>query len=357
VVCENTTEFSPEATVDPLLTGYTYHWSLPDGWTSSSSTGSTILVYPNGLNGGTITLHAEAFGKTSTPCEVNIPLEPIEPSTIIEGLAYVCNEEFAAFQIVPSVPPSSTVTWTVSPSEAVSPSAGTGEYAFFTASGAYSGEASINFQIVTLCGTVNRQYDFYVGYPKVTKVLIDGKPGTFAYVCPDRASHWIYAEYIGDENDCAEWDDFGTTSTNYSNCNEFDFTFNYNPNNYPPYDCAFVSIILKNECTTDVGVGQTVVVCPSYWACKSYEYELILSPNPASSVVNVNLVLNKGHDSEQLVIPFLDLIDFNGNLISHTEVNDTNFNLNVSTLDEGLYYVRTWIEEGYVVEQLIIERD
>jgi len=68
-----------------LLTGYTYHWIFPDGWTGNA-TGNAILVTPNGLNGGFVKMYATAFGYTSDTCELYIPIEEgCEPLALDEN--------------------------------------------------------------------------------------------------------------------------------------------------------------------------------------------------------------------------------------------------------------------------------
>lgn len=343
------------ATVTPGLSGYTYHWTWPEGW-SGSSTGSAGVVAPNGLTGGTVILVAKAFGRTSKPCTTDIVLEPIEPTTEAIGDQFLCDDEPGLYKLNITPPPSSTIAWVVSPSNATTPSSGTGQFASILASGSYNGDATITFTINTLCGIKTRQKSFFVGRPKITNVKIDGKPGTFAYICPNGGlgSHWISLTLQGDQNNCIdEWDDFGTTATSHETCTEFDFTLQYNPNNYLPYNCVFVNAIASNEC----GIGsQNIIACPSYRACEEYQYEFEISPNPAITFVNVELYLDKNGDREQVDFDFIQLIDNRGNMLQTCQVTGQSIQLDVSNLQKGLYYLRTWIDEGYVMDELLIER-
>jgi hypothetical protein len=76
VVSGVTTPITLLPTIDQELTGYIYNWTYPAGW-SGNATGNAATVTPNGINGGLVTLRAEAFGKLSVPCERNIGLDSI----------------------------------------------------------------------------------------------------------------------------------------------------------------------------------------------------------------------------------------------------------------------------------------
>ncbi|RMG86560.1 MAG: T9SS C-terminal target domain-containing protein [Bacteroidetes bacterium] len=293
---------------------------------------------------------------TSSPCTANIALEPIEPSTQAIGDQFLCDDEPGLYKLDITPPPSSAITWSVSPSNATTPSSGIGESATTSASGSYNGNATITFTINTLCGTKTRQKTFFVGRPKITNVKVDGKSGTFVYICPNDGlgSHWISLSLQGDQNNCIdEWDDFGTTAESHETCTEFDFTLQYNPNNNPPYNCVFVNAIASNECGITT---QNIIACPSYWACKDVKYAFEISPNPASTTVNVELYLDKNGNREQVDFDFIQLIDNHGNMLQSHQVTDQSIQLDVSNLQKGLYYLRTWIDEGYVMEELLIEK-
>ncbi len=355
VVCGNTTAIGLLATTDPTLTGYTYSWTFPSGW-SGGMTGPATSVTPNGTSGGTVSLVATAFGQTSSSCTKSIAFEPIEPATKVVGGDFLCSTSSATYKLDIPAPQGSQTTWAVVPANATSPSSGTGEEAMIGAAIGYQGNATITFTINTPCGTVTRQKTFFAGKPIITNIKIDGDPGPFAYICPNEGlgSHWITVTLQGDADNCVdEWNDYNTTATNHSTCNEFDFTLQYNPNANPPYNCVWVNVIASNECGVS---SQNILACPSYWACDEYEYEFLISPNPASSQVNVQLYLDKNGEQEQMDFTFLDLIDFQGNLINHFEVSNMSINFDASNLQEGQYYVRTWIDEGYVMGQLLIER-
>jgi hypothetical protein len=73
----DTSQFGLNATVSSALQGYTYEWEIPDEWEASFPGGITniVIITPDGAHGGTVTLRAVAFGVSSAPCSVTIPLE------------------------------------------------------------------------------------------------------------------------------------------------------------------------------------------------------------------------------------------------------------------------------------------
>lgn len=354
LLCENTNTIYLGITPPIGVVGYTYEWDLPPGWSANSTTGESIAITPNGINGGTVSVTAYAFGKSSEPCTVDIPVLPIDPATEILGPDPLnCNVEGIYALSVPP-PPSSNIFWEVVPSSAVIPSSGSGMFASFIVNSVFSGQVTLKFQIQTLCGTETREKTFFIGTPLVTNVVVDGEPGTFVYVCPTEGSHYIQVDLIGDPDNCVdEWDDFGTTGTSVAFCDEFDFTLQYNPNNYPPYNSVFVNVISRNDC----GIGsQNVVVIPSYFACDKIRYKLEISPNPAQYYLNARLLLVGNEVEESLPIELIQLIDQNGKILLSRTGPNQEIQLDVSNLKPGTYYLRIPVEHKFIIEPLVIHR-
>lgn len=287
---------------------------------------------------------------------MNIPLEPIEPATLSIGGPYVCEGQKSIYKLDLTPPPSSQITWSVSPSNAATPSSGTGTEAEINASGSYNGTATITFTINTLCGTVTRENSFFVGRPRITDIKVDGKSGIF-YLCPRTlGSHTISLTLAGDFDDCVDtWNDFGTTGSNFAGCKSFDFTFKNTPGSPGTYSCAFVNAITTNECGMTT---QNIVVCPSFEACRreGFGYELVISPNPANNIINVDIYAEKDEGKEQLDLGTIQLLDNQGNFIKDYSSEGKTLQMDVSNLKEGLYYLRTSIDGEYVIEPLRIAK-
>lgn len=356
LICEDMNPFALNATVTPSLQGYSYEWELPSGWDGQPfGVGNLVVVTPNGLNGGTVSLVAKAFGKTSNPCIVNIPLEPIEPSTTVQGGSFLCGQ--GQYSLSDTPPPSSVVSWVVSPSNATSPASGAGSTAILSGS-SYNGFATIIFTISTPCGVKTRSRTFYTGLPRISNVVVDGKPGTVVQICPHESGggHWIDLSLQGDFNNCIDlWNDFGTTATNWASCTQFDFTLNYIPSNNPPYQTVFVNASASNQCGT---TSQNIIAIPSFFACKQtgYGYGFDIYPNPASYNVQVNLHLAVDGVKEAVHISNLQILDSKGVLVYNRLIDGLVAEIDVSNFKEGVYYVITQLEGGQVIDELLISR-
>lgn len=176
VVCKDMTPIALSATLPSGVTGYTYEWTFPQGWTGNTQ-GAGTTVTPSGVTGGKIRLVAKAFGKTSSPCEQNVNLEVIHPNTQITGPVNVCSSTQGQFGLSIPLPPGTDVTWSVSPSNLVTPFAGNGTVANVSAHNTNNGQATISFSVDNDCGTKTISKTFFVGKP--TTPVIIGLPDCF----------------------------------------------------------------------------------------------------------------------------------------------------------------------------------
>jgi hypothetical protein len=355
VVCEDTAPIGMLATVPQGLQGYTFHWTYPSGWIGTPQ-GPAGVVSPNGLNGGQVRLEARAFGRVSSPCIKEINLEPIEPSTMLVGDNFLCEDQQGLYLLNIPPPPNSTTTWVVTPSNATVPSAGTGISALIAANSGFNGNASIKFSVNTICNlTAERSRTFFVGKPIISNVAVNSQMGTIVQICPNDGlgSHYITLTVAGDFDNCVEWNDFGTTQSSHSTCSSFDFTLQSNPNNYPPYNTVFVNAIASNECGL---VSQNIIAVPSYLACRNHWYEFRISPNPASTTVDIELHLYKDLEIENAPFQFIEVANNQGNIILTRTVENDFLQLDVSHYPDGFYYIRTTIENQPIIGKLLIMR-
>ena len=207
ISCNNVTPFTVSTSpAENGLTGYTYTWSVPSGWTASPTTGLTTTITPNGLNGGEISVVATAFGYQSEATTTSIGIVDFDPSTEVMGDDLVCNSP-STFTLSPA-PPGGTVSWEVTPSFAVDQSSGTGSTATFSSSGSSTGNATITFTANSACGgTETFTYDFYSGFPRVTSISIDGSPGGTYNTVPvsgPTEAHYIDIDFMADSDDCVD---------------------------------------------------------------------------------------------------------------------------------------------------------
>jgi len=90
------------ATSLPCATGYT--WTIPSGWTGSSTT-NTITLTPNGTSGGTLSVVIALSGGGSVSASYVIPYSPNVPTPTLSGdptYEYCNNETFTLTANVPA---------------------------------------------------------------------------------------------------------------------------------------------------------------------------------------------------------------------------------------------------------------
>ncbi len=334
------------------LAGYTYTWSF--GSWSGITSGPSAFVTPNGTSQGEITVTANACGKTSTPAKISIPLELIQPDTKVVGDDYLCSNESRTYTLDISPQQCTNTTWSVSPSNAVTISGGVGNTATVTSTGNFSGPGSITFTIETPCGIATRTKNIYIGQPKILITTADGQLGTtYNLLCSDPAmgSHYFKVKLIGDENNCVDkWNDHGTTGTNYSTCDEFDFTWKYT-NGQP--QCAFVTVSASNRCGE---VNQSFIFCPSPYVCDRWKYEFKVSPNPATDQVRIEFYLNKDGDIVDADFNGFEIVDKDGTVVKKIFEKGQNTNIDVSNLNTGQYFIKSFVEGGWAVSSFFVVR-
>jgi len=184
VVCE---DISPVTyTVAPIPNATSYSWSIPPGWSGSSSTNSIILI-PSGQNGGTITASAQVCGQSFSQ-SVNVALQPFaddfNPSVSVSTNLICSSGGTFTLNGIDNLPPGTTYSW-VANSSAVNETSGTGSTATLTQRGSSTGFASVTFTITNPCGstfsvTNNPNVPIWVGQYASSQFSISGS----TQVCP-----------------------------------------------------------------------------------------------------------------------------------------------------------------------------
>jgi hypothetical protein len=80
----------------------------------------------------------------------------------------------------------------------------------------------------------------------------------------------------------------------------------------------------------------------------SKQSALVLYPNPASNAVNIALDIN--------VFNSVQVVDLAGNTVLHTNIDKNITTLNVSHLQNGVYFVRAIGTGGIKTQKLVISR-
>jgi hypothetical protein len=343
---------------NPGLAGYNYIWDFGQ-WTGLASGGSAI-VQPTTNETNAITVKSwilVGVGDTlfSDTTRFIVPVLPIDPATKVIGDLFLCPGDQTVYKLDISQQPSSVVTWAVSPSNAATPSSGTGESTPPISTSGYSGKAMVIFTIQTPCGTVTRSLEIQVGKPKIQAVNVDGEPLGFGvtYVCPyDWGSHWIKYSSEGDTDNCIDNYVVSGAGSTWQGCNELDFNLQYNGALRPPYNCVFIEAFASNECGTSSVVN---IICPSYWACQENPWGLQVSPNPVNDQANISLVFKEGDKQTVVRMDKLDVLDKSGNLIHEARPDHDEYWLNTINYPDGVYFVRTIVEGSPLMGQFIVE--
>jgi hypothetical protein len=151
--------------ISPVQGASGYVWTLPAGWTGSS-TSTSIAVTPSGNNGGTLSVKATGCSIQSEARTLSITLNPLNP--IISGDGPVCFSLAKTF-VVNNVPSTGSVTtWTVTPSNLVNTASGSGTSASFKAISAYDfGAATVTFNVVNAACNLSKSVPktIWVGFP------------------------------------------------------------------------------------------------------------------------------------------------------------------------------------------------
>lgn len=182
-----------------------YIWTIPTGWSAPNFTTTTnsIVVTPNGINGGTITVKAKAIMLESETCS-----KAVEIKTVVNGQNVgiqgpipnpVCTSGVLTLS---NFPANSPISWNII-SNFCQPSNGTGATAsFIITQPNLNGDPPITFTIDPPSGCQAPPFkitrNFHFGAPTMTKPRLNGvdvQPWQSLSVCP--GSHYVQVTPLG----------------------------------------------------------------------------------------------------------------------------------------------------------------
>ncbi len=353
VVCGNTTSQTYSITPVSNVQGYSYAWTLPTGW-SGSTTGTSINVTPNGNNGGTISVVAQAYGMTSSSCTKSISITAADPETDVSGPTTVCEDENETFSLSPTPSSQTSTVWSVSPSYLASPSSGTGSTATFAGT-SISGNGTLTFTVTGCNDSDPIPHAIQFNDPVISISSTSGSSayGSYYYVCPTSGSHYVRVNLTNDSDNCVDlWDDNGTAGSEWWNCLEYDFTLQYNGSNYPPYNTVALDIEASNtSCGAD---NKQIYFIPSYSAC-SGGWRLMADPNPANDKVNIKVEYEEDGVKQNVEMEKFELLDFQGNVRIKVKEKKKFLQIKVRDLPQGVYYMKATLGDKILTEPLLIQ--
>ncbi len=74
---------------------------------------------------------------------------------------------------------------------------------------------------------------------------------------------------------------------------------------------------------------------------------LSVSPNPASDYINIKV--------EDMTIERIQVVDMSGRLVKDEVVNDTQFSMQISGLNTGMYLVKAYLEKGVAATKIMVK--
>jgi hypothetical protein len=322
-----------------------YSWTLPSGWTGSSTTNS-ITVTPNGTNGGSISVKAIAApyesSSSSLPISFSVTNPSTPPSSITSSSLLICDGSSRVFNLS-NVPPGASVTWTASPSFLFDTSSGSGANATLDAANNISCcQGTITFAIHTGCGTLPLIHqNVQVGAPHVTFNIEEYPPGNNTYGIGSinsfqaQQASGMFNTYTGHQ---WGWRNL-SNSTSAIEQGDVYYTF-------IPWDAGNYEIWVRatNEC----GVSELEsvrTVCVGCWGMLAY-------PNPADNYLDLELEDGKAETESYQIT----LVDDTGTEKLKLSSKEKKKRINTAPLKKGQYILRVQHKEKVTERRIIIDR-
>ncbi|WP_075350345.1 S8 family serine peptidase [Algoriphagus marinus] len=271
----------------------------------------------------------------------------VQASLPIVGTDLLCSSNSFSLQ---NLPPSSSVTWSVSPSSLFTGStSGTGSSATLNPSSFSSGQATLTFTVAGACGNIAVQRTFWVGTPQITNMRVNNMSyftGMNMQVCP--GNNWLNVTPVGGNVGNASWT-VPSGIAHWVGTNTLDFTY---PQNYS--NSLTISVRASNSCGQ--GPNYNFFLSKKTFGCNS-SFGLIIYPNPPQDQFSVELKA-MSPDASKEIAPLIEsaiLLNNEGKEVAIGSRNGARFEFNVSQLRKGIYFVHVMIEGELTREQILIE--
>lgn len=336
VMCSNNS--TKNYSVSPVTGAESYIWTLPSGWSGSSSSNS-ITVTPNGLNGGNISVRAVAGSIQSASSTKNISVLLYDEGNPphVSGNDLVCS---SGYYTLNNQPGSSSLSWSSTNTSHISINSSTGVATYTGNGGTY-----ITATVTTACGNFQKNKFVWSGNPDLTK-KIDGVIAGTTPVSP------------GNLYNLTAQSQSPSTSFNYNNYyGTGDMTIDlYTPNS--PNTQMYVYGTTTN--------GSRHVRVTATNSCGSYYQDFVfyipsffkaVYPNPAKDYLTLefNDLSNKTGlpDAIELIngksIQKELTLSIDNLLKDIKNINGNKYHLNIRHLDRGIWYLHA-VKKGQGTE-------
>ena len=318
----------PTPVTDPP-TAVTYTWSLPSGWTGSSTT-NTITVNAQTGNVGTISVQAQrADGTFIQSYSVNIERPEVSTPTITSlPTANVCYNNYTSIQTTATNV--TNYTWTSTGAIDIT-------YTYNWLYAQIKAKNTGSSGIVTLtvdngCGSSKSVTGtIYVGPPAITSATVDGQPLSYP--------NYIYNPGFLTIN----VNNSQGSSTNWTLLNGSGNIYYAGQNQVSVYAYPFMRVegVTSNQCGT--GEARTFYVQDI-----SNGYYRMASPNPATSIISSDILAMDALKKVTLVSAarpgIVRMYNANGSLNADTHRNNNILSFDTGNLPRGLYYLNFFFE-------------
>ncbi len=333
VVCGSTMPITFEVPEVPEATSYT--WTIPPNWTGSSST-RTIILTPNGDDGGNITVKANGCGVSSQISSKTISISLYDTPPTISGGAVVCTT--ASNYYLNNVPTQQTVTWSVTPSYLVSTASDSGTTANISAANSSSiGPATITFTVSGCSLSEPFSKNVWIGKPSVSGITGQTNPMTY-----DPVGYTVQADYrsIPTSYNWALVPSWGGNlyDGNLSTCH----VVFYEPGPF------HLSVYVQNACGSEY---------EDIYIDVMDEFYMMMSPNPADGEVVIS-IMSRSEDNALVNDSTWDLEIYDSNQsikVKKNKVKGVSTKIKTHDWGKGIYIVKVKYKDSDFSGRLLVE--
>jgi hypothetical protein len=314
------------------------------------------------VRGATYLIQLSSNGTTFGQYEIELK-EPFLESTKLTSPNILCanNTNFS----INGHPTNATITWSATPCSLFSVCSGTGaNFTTKAASLATSGSGIITATIQTTCGNVVLSKTIWVGKPANLTDIIGFVPNVSQF-CPNEIVDLEVQDINIPANTNYQWTIYGgvlweSYTTNQSRIRvKID---QYGDNQV--YFNFYVKAV--NTCGESGTYGEFGLTSPYPYCDGAVSPNLVISPNPASEELTVEIsdstttsnTAGRGINlSDDLPESYqATLYNSQGMAIQQISDNQRNLKLNVSTIEEGIYYLEIIYKEAVTRRRVVIKR-
>jgi large repetitive protein len=327
--------------ISPVTGATSYIWTLPAGWSGSSTTAS-INVNPSGTVGGIVSVKAVGCDIQTAAATKNVTINI--PDLHILGSDVVCNTTTP--YTISNLPQGSTVSWSVTPQNIVQINSPNSQQTTLTASG--TGEIYLTANVTYPCGQRTVAADLRVGV--YTTAELNSLISVESPVCRNRTVYCSIDNTNLQDVTNYTWS-WGSGLTYYSGQGTPQLVLQTSAS----FNGSIVRVKVTNPCGTS-----------SYSSPSFIEYDasgcslFSISPNPSSSILKIEPANDNAMKSVQAIpseIQEVEMIDKMGTKIYSNKIGQgtISVSIDVSGFPNDVYTLRIFDGEQWYTNKVIVQ--